>query len=105
MRPAPRIPRSVPKGKRAPNGKRSAQHLAFVRALGICLACGRQGHMEAMHVRAGTDGGIGMKPGDRYTVPGCHECHVQQHQIGELSFWSALGIDPLNISLRLWTVS
>jgi hypothetical protein len=24
---------------------------------------------------------------------------------GELTFWSALRIDPLNVALRLWTVS
>ena len=31
-------------------------------------------------------------------------CHAKQHRIGELTFWSAL-IDPLNVALRLWTVS
>jgi hypothetical protein len=25
--------------------------------------------------------------------------------IGELTFWSTLRIDPLNVALRLWTVS
>jgi hypothetical protein len=30
---------------------------------------------------------------------------ARQHRIGELSFWSVLGIDPLNVALRLWTVS
>jgi hypothetical protein len=46
-----------------------------------------------------------MKPGDRYAVPLCAACHAKQHRIGELSFWSALRIDPLNVALRLWTVS
>jgi hypothetical protein len=32
-------------------------------------------------------------------------CHARQHRIGELSFWSARRIDPLNVALRLWTVS
>ena len=44
-------------------------------------------------MRTGTDGGVGVKPGDRYAVPLCTACHARQHRIGELSF------------LRLWTVS
>jgi hypothetical protein len=56
-------------------------------------------------VRTGTDGGAALKPGDRYTVPLCTVCHAKQHRMGELSFWSALCIDPLNVALRLWTIS
>lgn len=101
----PRIPRTGIKTKRKPNPRRAAQHLAFVRSLGICLACGARGPVEAMHVRSGTDGGMGMKPSDRYAVPGDHTCHMEQHRIGEVTFWGRRGIDPLNVSLRLWTVS
>jgi len=46
-----------------------------------------------------------MKPADRYAVPLCSACHAKQHQVGELPFWAALRIDPLNVALRLWTVS
>ena|SRR5712664_3995470 len=103
--PAPRIPRTVLKGKPKANLRRQAQHLAFVRQL-PCTACGCCGTpSEAAHVRAGTDGGVGMKPSDRYSVSLCTTCHVRQHRIGELSFWSGLGIDPLNLALRLWTVT
>jgi len=56
-------------------------------------------------VRIGTDGGVAVKPGDRYAVPLCAACHAKQHRIGELTFWSALRIDPLNVALWLWTVS
>ena len=56
-------------------------------------------------MRTGSDSGVGMKPGDRYAVPLCSACHVKQHRIGELSFWSGLRIDPLSVALRLWTVS
>ena len=56
-------------------------------------------------MRTGTDGGVGVKPGDRYAVPLCAACHAKQHRIGELTFWSALRIDPVNVALRLWTVS
>jgi len=100
-----RIPRAVVAAKRKPNPKRATQHLAFVREIGICLACGARGPVEAAHVRRGTDGGIGVKPSDKYSVPLDSSCHMTQHRVGEVTFWGNLGIDPLNISLRLWTVS
>jgi hypothetical protein len=101
---APRIPRPVARGKPKPNVRRRVQHLAFVRRL-PCVACGKVAPSHAAHVRTGTDGGTGMKPGDRYAVPLCTACHAKQHRIGELSFWSRLRIDPLNVALRLWAVS
>ena len=102
--PAPRVPRTMARPTRKPHMRRRPQHLAFVRQL-PCVACGKAAPSEAAHVRTGTDGGVGMKPGDRYTVPLCTVCHAKQHRIGELTFWSALHIDPVNAALRLWTVS
>ena len=102
--PAPRIPRTVARGKPKPNLRRRAQHLAFVGQL-PCVACGKAAPSEAAHVRSGSDGGAGMKPSDRYSVSLCTSCHALQHEFGELTFWSALRIDPLNVAFRLWTVS
>src|SRR6267142_6520378 len=102
--PAARIPRSVARGKPKPNLHRRLQHLDFVRQL-PCVACGKAPPSDAAHVRTGTDGGVGMKPGDRYAVPLCAACHTKQHRVGELTFWSALRFDPLNVALRLRTVS
>jgi hypothetical protein len=56
-------------------------------------------------VRSGSDGAAGTKPSDRYSVPLCSSCHALQHQFGELTFWSVLRIDPLNVAFRMWTVS
>jgi hypothetical protein len=102
--PAPRIPRTVARHKPKPDFRRQGQHLAFVRQL-PCVACGKAAPSEPAHVRTGADGGVGMKPGDRYAVPLCTTCHAKQHRVGELTFWSALRFDPLNVALRLWTVS
>src|SRR6516165_1767858 len=102
--PAPRIPRTIARPKSKRNLRRRAEHLAFVRQL-PCVACGKAAPSEAAHVRTGTDGGVGVKPGDRYAVPLCNACHAKHHRIGELTFWSALRIDPLNVAMRLWTVS
>jgi hypothetical protein len=38
-------------------------------------------------------------------VPLCTACHRHQHQIGELAYWADLNIDPLDLCLRLWTIS
>jgi hypothetical protein len=102
--PPPRIPRIVARGKPKPDLRRRMQHLTFVRQLS-CVACGKAAPSEAAHVRSGSDAGAGMKPSDRYSVSLCTRCHALQHQFGELTFWSALRTDPLNVAFRLWTVS
>jgi hypothetical protein len=102
--PAPRIPRTIAHSKSKPNLRSRVAHLAFVRLL-PCVACGKAAPSDAAHVRTGTDGGTGIKPGDRYAVPLCAACHAKQHRVGELTFWSALRIDPVNVALRLWTIS
>ena len=100
----PRIPRSVARPKPKPGLRRRAQHLAFIRQL-PCVACGKAAPSEAAHERFGSDGAAGMKPSDRYSVPLCSSCHALQHDFGELTFWSTLRIDPLNVAFSLWTVS
>lgn len=70
---------------------RSPKHLKFVRSL-PCLRCGRAPKSEAAHIRAGTDGGTGLKPGDNWTVPLCSMHHkIQSSQYGkamsEREFW------------------
>ena len=101
---APRIPRRVAPLEPKPSLRRRAQHLAFIRQL-PCVACGKAAPSEAAHVRSGSDGGAGIKPSDRYSVSLCTDCHALQHQFGELTFWSVLRLDPLNVALRLWTIS
>jgi len=58
------------RSKRKPDTRLRVRHLDFVRQL-PCVACGKTAPSEPVHVRTGTDGGVGMKPGDRYAVPLC----------------------------------
>ena len=102
--PAPRIPRAIARKRPKADLRSRVAHLAFVRLL-PCVACGKAAPSDAAHVRTGTDGGTGMKPGDRYAVPLCAACHARQHRVGELTFWSTLRIDPINVALRLWSIS
>jgi hypothetical protein len=87
-----------------PDFRRRANHLTFLRQL-PCTVCGKAAPSEAAHVRSRCDGGAGIKPSDRYALSLCTSCHALQHEFGELRFWSTLRIDPLDVALRLWTVS
>jgi hypothetical protein len=106
--PAPRIPRQVMAGKRRKNERVDHKHADFIRGL-PCLCCGRAAPNEQAHVRLGTDGGMGLRPSDRYSVPLCAWCHRlaprAQHQIGEPEFYSLLGIDGGQVAERLYRIS
>jgi len=78
--PAARIPRTVARSEPKPRFRRRSWHLAFVRQL-PCVVCGSAGPSEVAHVRSGSDGGVGMKPADRYIVSLCRDCHSLQHQV------------------------
>lgn len=69
-------------------GKRSPAHRKWV-AGHACCACGSTEGIEAAHVREGTDGGMGMKPSDRWVISLCKDCHARQHSVGE----GNMGID------------
>jgi hypothetical protein len=49
--------------------------------------------------------GIATKPDDQFTAPGCHDCHMEQHRVGEASWWHGLGIDPLRLADALYRLS
>ena len=90
-----------------------AGHLALIRQL-PCLKCGLDPCGEAAHVRMnsaafGKRQALGPKPGDEWTVPLCRACHQSdpdaQHRVGELAFWSAIGINPLIVARDLYRVT
>ncbi len=87
------LPRRIPKrSSEAKLRKRSIAHCNFVRSH-ACCACGSTAAIEVAHVRTGTDGGMGTKPSDCWTISLCHDCHHRQHQMGETSFEKWAGID------------
>lgn len=84
-------------GVREPSQIRCAAHLKWVRGH-ECLVRHWAGHwcygkIEAAHVRTGTGAGVGIKPGDEWTIPLCAGAHWHQHQIGEAAFERQFGID------------
>jgi hypothetical protein len=82
-------------------------HLAFIRRL-PCVCCGTRRNVEAAHIRMGSalygkrPAGMGEKSSDRFTVSLCARHHDEQHSMNEAAFWSALGIDPLQLALALF---
>jgi hypothetical protein len=69
------------------------------------MACGTATAIECAHVRTGTDGGTGIKPSDRWTVPLCKECHARQHQIGEAEFERQWGVNLKAVAEALFRAS
>jgi hypothetical protein len=86
--------------------KRDDDYLARIREC-PCLKCGKEPSGEAAHVRMTLDGkpmaGMSSKPDDKWTLPLCHTCHMDQHSVGELTFWHEVGIDPIKACLKLQT--
>lgn len=52
-----------------------------------CVLTGKPGPNDPAHIRYGHGGGMGMKPPDNRVLPLSHELHIEQHRVGEVSFW------------------
>ena len=90
--------------KPLPDRVRCPAHLQWVRGHECAASnewCG--GKIQAAHVRLGTDGAMGVKPGDNWAVPLCEVHHGGQHAVGEETFWR--GIDPKDLAAKLWMIS
>lgn len=90
MTPLPKRRKRPKMRVREPSQIRCAGHLKWVRGH-VCAVKGVNGHVcegkiEAAHVRRGTDGGVGIKPSDTWTVPLCSGAHLYQHTVGEATF-------------------
>lgn len=55
--------------------------------------------IECAHVRRGTDGGIALKPSDRWVISLCACHHMEQHRLGERRFEAKYQIDLLELAL------
>jgi len=84
-------------------------HLAFIRKL-PCVITG-QAPVDAAHIRAGSPlhnkkaTGAGQKASDCWTLPLHHSLHMEQHSENEMAFWRRHGIDPFELSIRLYEVT
>jgi hypothetical protein len=84
---------------------RCPSHLKWVRQHACCVpGCDRR-PIEAAHVRTGTGGGVGMKPGDDWVISLCSDHHREQHQIGERAFEARRGIDMKALAVEFFAKS
>ena len=104
-----RRPGSRPAPPTLPANHLLSRHQAFIRAL-PCVACRKSAPSECAHI--GMPAGLGLSPSERDLVPLCGPatiwddcCHSRKWFLGAARFWSALGIDPLDLAYRLWRVS
>lgn len=90
---------------------RSKSHLTYVRSLNCAIRQGRcllhicEGAIEPAHTRMGTNGGMGMKPGDNWVIPLCSKAHREQHTIGERRFEKKYILDMKQMATDLWVNS
>ena len=104
-----RPPRSRSAPATLPENHLLSRHQAFIRAL-PCVACRKPPPSECAHI--GMPAGLGLSPSERDLVPLCGPatiwddcCHSRKWFLGAARFWSALGIDALELAYRLWRVS
>lgn len=86
---------------------RSPRHLAWIRTR-PCVIAGWHfcvGRTQAAHIRTGTDGGMGIKPSDKWVVPLCAMAHKEQHTIGEPAFEARYSVDLKELAARYWKLS
>lgn len=86
------LPKRIPRPSKPDKRYRSPAHRTFVRSH-ACSACGSMIAIEVAHVRTGTDGGMGMKPGDYWTISLCKSCHGWQHSNSEQALEAKHGFD------------
>jgi hypothetical protein len=54
--------------------------------------------IECAHVRRGTDGGVALKPSDRWVISLCVKHHMEQHRLGEQTFETKYGLDLVELA-------
>lgn len=75
-----------PKKPKRSNRFRSQKHCNHIRSF-CCCHCGAENPIEVAHIRLGSGAGMGQKPHDYWAVPLCKGCHINQHSVGERTFW------------------
>ncbi len=95
------LPRRIKQPKlRQSDRIRCPGHLQFVRSRACCVPQCLALKVDAAHVRSSGDGGVGLKPGDDWTISLCRYHHQEQHQVGEQAFEIRHGIDMKKLALE-----
>lgn len=93
-----RLPARLKRERRVAERRECPGHRAWVRRHSCCVPDCQGRPIECAHVRSGTDGGVSLKPSDRWTVSLCRSHHAEQHAIGEAAFEQRYQIDLVALS-------
>ena len=88
------LPRRIAKPAKRASRWRSQAHLNFVRSHECCVPGCPGRPIEAAHLRMGSGAGMSQKPDDFSVTSLCKIHHLQQHSLGEATFWKAAKCDP-----------
>lgn len=87
------LPPRIRSDKQPKVKRRCPSHTKWVGEFSCCVPGCTGRPIEVAHVRLGTNGGMGVKPTDDWTISLCQSHHSEQHRVGEESFAKAHGID------------
>lgn len=88
--------------KRANVARSCPAHRAWVRKHHCSVPGCRALPIECAHVRRGTNGGVALKPADRWVISLCAAHHMQQHRIGEQTFERMHSLDLSAVAEEFW---
>jgi len=91
--------------QRAQDNRSYPGHRAWVRGHGCCVPGCSNTDIECAHVRQSNDGGVGLKPSDRYTISLCRTHDAEQHRTGEPAFERRYRIELVTLAERFATRS
>ena len=99
------IPGLVPRKRSQPDFRNCPAHRAWVRRHSCSVPACIQLPIECAHIRIGTDGGMALKPSDRWTISLCRVHHAEQHRLGEVAFSKQYDLDLLNLAREFTRLS
>ncbi|MFP5330112.1 MAG: putative HNHc nuclease [Alphaproteobacteria bacterium] len=86
------LPKRLERSERRRDARSCPAHRAWVRRHRCCVPGCLNTAIECAHVRTGTDGGLALKPSDRWAISLCCDHHQEQHRLGERAFEKRYGI-------------
>lgn len=95
-----RFPNRLPPEPRKTTSRTCAAHRAWVRRHRCCVPDCRRTPIECAHVRGGTDGGLGLKPSDKWTISLCRFHHLEQHEEGERTFEAKYDLNLVDLAIE-----
>jgi hypothetical protein len=96
----PRLPKRLERRQRVTDARNCPAHRAWVRSHHCCVRGCSERPVECAHIRHGTDGALGKKPSDRWTISLCWLHHREQHDLGEASFEEKHDLDLFSLAIE-----